>query len=778
MTAANTVSVLLRAHTVFGIRQNQAKRLCRVLDRLEETAGFAFPLIFISFIGVLALTVMWHLNSMREEIMRDATKDVDIVATLAAKQFDLENSGAITLQTGGFLHSLVRGLPGQILDKGGILVLADQSGKTLEIYPPVAGSAIPTSLNEIFGEGQPVLLFAERAGVMNITLSNNLGALATVRHIAQGKGQVAFIQPVNPLLGLWGSRIWTQIVLVLACSVVIFGLGFAYHVQATRVRETALICDKVSYRIDAALNRGRCGLWDWNLDTGRIYWSNSMYDMLQKKRQNEFMSFGELNALIHPDDEDLYSLAKKMMDHDSKVVDSEFRIRTENGNWIWLQAHVESIYDEDDQNTHLIGIAVDVTEQRGLAERTATAETRLRDAIDAISESFVLWDSQDNLIVCNSKFQTQYKIPQKCLVSGISSTELMAQAQGPTIRNRFEIGDNQLIGSRTFMAHLSDGRWLQISERRTKDGGYVSVGTDITDLKKHEERLIESEQRLKASIRDLQHSRQQLEIQADQMKKLAESYMEQKARAETANRAKSEFLANMSHELRTPLNAIIGFAEIMESGMFGPLGNTKYDDYCKDIRGSGEYLLSVINDILDMSRIEAGRHSLTREMIKVDDIAELAVRMVSEQVKGRNITLHVDIAPKDMQIFADQRAVQQILVNVLQNASKFTSDNGAIRVTARMASNAVNIFIADNGIGIPQSALKKIGKPFEQVENEYSKSYKGSGLGLAIARSLAELHGGALRIRSKEDEGTIIMLHLPSSAKLPSLTAIALARSA
>ena len=153
---------------------------------------------------------------------------------------------------------------------------------------------------------------------------------------------------------------------------------------------------------------------------------------------------------------------------------------------------------------------------------------------------------------------------------------------------------------------LNDGRWMHISERRTKDGGYVSVGTDITKIKLHEQKLIEGEKRRMATINDLRKSQQALERQTDELADLAEKYAEEKTRAEEANQAKSKFLANMSHELRTPLNAIIGFSEIMESAMFGPLGAEKYSEYSRDIRESGQYLLDVINDILDMSKIEAG----------------------------------------------------------------------------------------------------------------------------------------------------------------------------
>src|SRR3712207_3692240 len=195
----------------------------------------------------------------------------------------------------------------------------------------------------------------------------------------------------------------------------------------------------------------------------------------------------------------------------------------------------------------------------------------------------------------------------------------MALGRPPEVQHQFLRQERQDVGARTFEARLQDGRWLQINERRTKDGGYVSVGTDITALKRHEHSLVESEKELIATVLDLKQSRQKLEAQAQQLADLAERYLDQKAQAESANRAKSEFLAKMSHELRTPLNAIIGFAEVMEGGMFGPIGCDKYAEYCHDIRSSGQYLLSVINDILDMSRIEAGRIEITRKPVVLNE---------------------------------------------------------------------------------------------------------------------------------------------------------------
>jgi two-component system cell cycle sensor histidine kinase PleC len=249
-------------------------------------------------------------------------------------------------------------------------------------------------------------------------------------------------------------------------------------------------------------------------------------------------------------------------------------------------------------------------------------------------------------------------------------------------------------------------------------------------------------------------------MQAQQLADLAERYLEQKAEAETASRSKSEFLANMSHELRTPLNAIIGFAEMMESGVFGSLGSPKYGEYCRDIRSSGEYLLSVIDDILDMSRIEAGRTSFTKRVLGIEEAVGRALKLVSETARSKELVVTTDAAP-NATVLADERALQQILLNLLQNAVKFTPQGGQISVRSRSVGTGVFIYVADTGIGIPKSAISKLGQPFEQVENDLSRTYKGSGLGLSIARSLVELHGGRLRIRSQEGVGTIVLVHLP-----------------
>jgi two-component system, cell cycle sensor histidine kinase PleC len=248
------------------------------------------------------------------------------------------------------------------------------------------------------------------------------------------------------------------------------------------------------------------------------------------------------------------------------------------------------------------------------------------------------------------------------------------------------------------------------------------------------------------------------------MADLAEKYSQEKNRAEEANQTKSKFLANMSHELRTPLNAIIGFSEIMGSGMFGALGSEKYQEYCHDILTSGHYLLEVINDILDMSKIEAGRMKLDLEPLDLSKTLAESLRVVSGRAHDKRLSLDTDIE-KNIALVADRRATKQILVNLLSNAVKFTPEGGKVAVRSLLLEDRIVLMIADTGIGIPPQSLARLGRPFEQVESQLSKTYHGSGLGLAIARSLAHLHGGSMRLRSKLGKGTVVRVTLPRNAE-------------
>jgi len=564
------------------------------------------------------------------------------------------------------------------------------------------------------------------------------------------------VQPLDRALATWSDSTTLTVTLFTTTGAVLLILGFSFHWQASRAREADVIYDTVRRRIDTALNRGRCGMWDWDMARGRIYWSDTMFEILGLERREELLSFGDISRLVHPDDGDLYELAQELADRPGTAVDRVFRMRTARNDFVWLRMRAEVVQQAGEDGPHLIGIAMDVTEAQHMAERTVTADMRLRDAIESISESFVLWDSQNRLVLCNSKFQSLHDLPEETITAGTPFETIASIGRHPITRTPLK-SEEADEGSHTFEAQLSNGRWMKIAERRTKDGGYVSVGTDITTMKRHEERLMDNEKLLMALVADLRKSQQTLELTAQQLAETA-------ALAEEANRAKSEFLANMSHELRTPLNAIIGFSEIMESGMFGPLGSEKYAEYCSDIKGSGTYLLDVINDILDMSKIEAGRMQLEAEDVALDQIINEAMRVTAVNADEKSIAMTVEAAA-GLSIRGDRRALKQILLNLLSNAVKFTPEGGRIAVKARVNGDAAVIAIEDTGIGIAREALARLGRPFEQVESQLTKVYKGSGLGLAIAKSLVELHGGAMRIRSAEGVGTSVIVRLPADPR-------------
>jgi len=237
---------------------------------------------------------------------------------------------------------------------------------------------------------------------------------------------------------------------------------------------------------------------------------------------------------------------------------------------------------------------------------------------------------------------------------------------------------------------------------------------------------------------------------------------EAKDSAERAYAAKSQFLANMSHELRTPLNAIIGFSEMMQRQLLGPIGTEKYLDYIAGIRESGEHLLDLISDILDMSKIEAGKYELDLEDVNITKTMKLAVHMMEGRALECNLKMVTDaLENEELNILADRRAFMQIILNLLSNAVKFSNDGGKIWLECHERPEFISIKVRDEGVGIPANKLQCIMRPFEQASSSYSRDHEGSGLGLAITKELVEMHGGTLLIDSNVGEGTTVTVRMP-----------------
>ncbi len=754
----------------FQIRSNiagQARFLARPaydqLVRAEPLLRKLIPILVIILLVVVALSRAMSLLMQAENIDRNERQQLSYIAIILESDLNkLPVDSSDQPDHKSLQASLEKALPQGTLQPGRQVLLSNKSGEIIAAVPLIS-SKIGRYLEDVLGGDYLLTTFGKRAEIRPVTMNGDRPALATHYFLNLPLGGITVLRGEAELYAGWRRTVSLNVSLFVGTSVILLVIIYAYFSQAGRAKQADKVYFETLARFDAALARGRSGLWDWDLSRGQIFWSSSMYELLGMPPRQELIGFDELQHLIHPDDADLYLVANQALSQDGGVIDQVFRMRHTEGHWVWLRARAELVYYHGTE-PRLIGIAVDITEQQAIKKQSQITNVRLRDAIENISEAFVLWDPSKKIVMCNSKYQQLYDLPESEVTTGRRYEDIMNVARQPVIRTQVSTGVSSEIGARTLEAQLEDGRWLQISERRTKDGGFVSVGTDITQIKRHEEKLIDSERRLMATIADLRQSQQKLEVQAQQLVELADKVSGEKNKAELANQTKSEFLANISHELRTPLNAIIGFSEIMQSGMFGPLGSDKYAEYAGDIHHSGSYLLGVINDILDMSKIEAGRMQLDLECVHLDKTLEETLRIVGHQAKEAGISLSENISNKIV-LDADRRAMKQILLNLLSNAVKFTESGGRITVRARAVSDAVTITIEDTGVGISKDDLRKLGRPFEQVQNQFTKCHKGSGLGLAISRSLTELHGGRMKIRSTEGSGTIVSIRLPAKCK-------------
>jgi two-component system cell cycle sensor histidine kinase PleC len=759
MARADTASASLRSDSIKGLAESIANPAYRRLLTAEPLLRRAVPVLIVAFMLTICVGAAVQVLEHRRQVIVDSVRTGEALADHLATALDrVSRDGKPVLPRTS--EALSHAVPAWAEGAGRSILIADSNGDIVASAPNEP-SWQGRHILDVLGPAQPLPTTTSGAtGTTESTMPDGDAAFATVRALRSPIGFLAVVQPRSEALASWRSTTALTVTLSATTGFVVLILGFAFHWQATRAREADLIHDTVRSRIDTALNRGRCGLWDWDLARGRVFWSHSMFDLLGLEPKDDLLNFGEVNARVHHDDINLYDLATKVADAKVQSIDHEFRMRHADGRWLWLRARCELARQDGEGGPHLIGIAVDITEQKSLVERTVAADLRLRDAIETIPEAFVLWDAGNRLVLCNSNFQQLHHLPDEAVQAGSRYEAVVAAGKKPILRTTVTNDGGQRPGARTFEAELDDGRWMHISERRTKDGGYVSVGTDITKIKLHEQKLVEGEKRQKATIDDLRKSEEALKQHTEQLADLAQKYAEEKNRAEEANAAKSKFLANMSHELRTPLNAIIGFSEIMETAMFGPLGAQKYNEYSRDIRESGQYLLDVINDILDMSKIEAGGIRLAPEDVDLDTVLADSLRVVSQRANEKNLKLVSQIDPA-IRLKADRRALKQIALNLLSNAVKFTPEGGTVKVHGRIRANAVLIAIEDNGIGIPKNALHKLGRPFEQVESQLTKKHQGSGLGLAIAKSLTEMHGGEMRIHSTLGKGTTVVVRLP-----------------
>ena len=500
----------------------------------------------------------------------------------------------------------------------------------------------------------------------------------------------------------------------------------------------------------------------------------------------------------------------------------------------------------------------------------AAAQQRLRESIESLAGGFALFDANERLVLCNRRYGDLYAGVRDMLIPGMRFEELItAAARSGNFPEAVDNADLWISKQlqhfrnpgRPFEIELRDGTWFRVAERRTANGGFVVISTNITELRRRESELrsIGEELRHKNVLLDaaldnmaqglamfdvnqrmiicnqrfldlynlpatmaqpgtelaeiLDYTARMERLTPDQARALRHrrlataasleettvqdflsngrvisvvhrpmpgggslatyddvtgSYSAErqlrlaKEEAELASRAKSDFLANVSHELRTPLNAIIGFSEIIKDQLFGPMGNQRYREYAIDIHDSGTHLLSLINDILDLSKIEAGKFELHEEAIDLEAVTKSCFRIMRDRAEEAGVMLQHSFPRHLPHLKADPRAVKQILLNLLSNAVKFTDPGGRVLVYGNIAEDGgMLLHVEDTGIGIAEADIAKAMAPFGQVDSSLSRKYEGTGLGLPLTRHLVDLHDGELTLSSVMGQGTQVTISFP-----------------
>jgi two-component system cell cycle sensor histidine kinase PleC len=549
------------------------------------------------------------------------------------------------------------------------------------------------------------------------------------------------------------NRVVIYLLLLAAPLLAVLGLvGAIRRLQsekkATAVRPPAALPDPrgwTSFEVT-----GLVGLWRWNPQTQLLTIGPEAASLIGCARHGE-ISFDEFLSMIADDDRRRVQIALDQANPGQQINVAFQGVNRAAGKFFEMVGQAaQGLFS---------GAFINVTDRIEAQHRSRRAEALARAALDAHPGPFAVWDKRHRLTHWNASFAKVFNLDKSVVKTGASYDLVMAELT-KFVRVERPLGEDANAREMLLLSDL----WIRLVDRRTASGGLITVGLDISNLKRQEVALKSSERKLKSIVVELERAE-------GQAKELADKFADQKVKAERASQAKGSFLANMSHELRTPLNHINGFSEMMAGEIYGPLGDPRYKEYAEAIHQSGQHLHDMINDILDMSKIEAGKMTLSQRQIDPADAVDAAVRLIRRRAADRQVSLIFDPDDDLPDINGDHRAIKQMTLNLIANAIKFTDPGGEVRVTMVTEDEWLVIRVKDTGIGIAPEDLPRLGQPFEQASKDDGRNAGGTGLGLALTKSFAEMHGGYITIDSAVGVGTTVSIFLPLLPASPAAVA-------
>jgi PAS domain S-box-containing protein len=488
------------------------------------------------------------------------------------------------------------------------------------------------------------------------------------------------------------------------------------------------------FNFSLAERAAQIGYWRQELGPRPPFWSPGLFALIGFDPDATTPSSEYLMERIHPDDR--RTVRRALADAEATGNPFHFRVRSWNmpSAERIFDTHGEAERDADGRIIALLGVIREVTTEVEAQRRLQASEATYR---------LILEEATDMITRLDPDGTTTLVSPAVRQILGYEPEEIIGQRSIDFAHP----DDLPSVIAATREAQANGSMATFEHRRRHRDGHYVWLESRVRFLVHPQTGAPDGAIAISREIGERKEFEQEL--------------LAARERAELASKTKSRFLANMSHELRTPLNAIIGFSDIMVREMFGPIGNERYTEYVRIVNESGALLLELINDVLDMSRIEAGKYRLNVEDFEIREPIDAVVQMLSNRAMEKHLIIETRLTPPNLRAVADKRVLTQILLNLMSNAVKFTDAGGRIEVGATAGKTDVRLWVSDTGIGIPPEFLSRIAEPFEQAANDMTRAHGGSGLGLALVKSLVALHGGAFAITSVLGEGTCVTVTLP-----------------